>query len=208
MVRAKAVTALLVMPCWARRVVSVAPSIANTKPDETPRNSAAMGADSKYGCSPAGRPARSPLSERVVIVDDERRMVGEAPRLVNKLLVRGLCHAGRCDLVVDSPADVFLVCLAAVRPPRVLVGLRIETTEHVDVAELVEHLGEPSALLRQEARVLLVGFPVPEVDLLVRDVPVAAQDELVPALLQLLQMDDELLEEAELRRLAVRAGRA
>jgi len=47
MVSANAVTALLVMPCWARRVVRVAPIIANAKPEEIPRNKAASGADSK-----------------------------------------------------------------------------------------------------------------------------------------------------------------
>src|SRR4051812_47767238 len=204
---AKAVTALLVMPCWARRVVSVAPSIANTKPEEMPRNSAAMGADSKYGCSPAGRLPRHPLSERVVIVDNERRVIGETARLVDEFPVGGLRNARRRHLIVDAPTDVLLVCLAPVRPPGVLVGLGIQTAEDIDIAELVEHLREPGALLGQEARVLLVGFPVPEVDLIVRDVPVAAQDELVPALLQLLQMHDELLQEPELRRLAMRPGR-
>ena len=50
--------------------------------------------------------------------------------------------------------------------------------------------------------------PVLEVDLLVRDVPVAAQDDLAASLAQLLQVQEETLEEAELRRLAVRPGRA
>src|SRR4029453_2476317 len=44
---------------------------------------------------------------------------------------------------------------------------------------------EPGALLGQEAGILLVGFPVPEVDLLVRDVPVAAQDDVMASFLQI-----------------------
>jgi hypothetical protein len=47
MVSENAVTALLVMPCCARRVVSVAPIIAKAKPDEMPRNKAARGAASR-----------------------------------------------------------------------------------------------------------------------------------------------------------------
>ena len=43
----KAVTAPLLMPCWASRVVSVAPMIAKAKPEEMPRNSAASGARSR-----------------------------------------------------------------------------------------------------------------------------------------------------------------
>src|SRR5258706_8661919 len=107
MVSVKAVTALLVMPFWARRVVSVAPIIAKAKPEEAPRNSAASGADSKYGRRPSGSLPRSPLSPEV-IVDGQRRMVGEPLRLVDRLLPRLRRDARRGDLVVDAPADVVL----------------------------------------------------------------------------------------------------
>src|SRR4051812_32295653 len=105
------------MPCCARRVVSVAPIMVKAKPDDTPRNSAARGAGSRY--------ARSP-SERVVIVDQQRRMVGEALRLVDRLAVRGARNLGRGDLVVDAPADVLGPGLSAVGPPRVLAVLLVE----------------------------------------------------------------------------------
>src|SRR5688572_11358891 len=133
-------------------------------------------------------------------------MVREPLRLVDRLPDRGGGNTGSGDLVVDAPADVLLPSLAAVGPPGVLLRLRVQAPEHVDVAELVEHLAEPGALLGQEAGVLLVGAPVPEVDLLVRDVPVAAQDDFVPPLPQQLEMIQELLQEAELGSLAVRAG--
>src|SRR5687767_3325943 len=100
----KAVTALLVMPCWASRVVSVAPIIANAKPEEMPRNNAASGAASKYGRMPSGSLPRQSGSELVVIVDRQRRVVGEAFRLVDRLLARGRRDARGGNLVVDAPA--------------------------------------------------------------------------------------------------------
>src|SRR5262245_3273305 len=192
------------MPCCARRVVSVAPIIAKVKPEETPRNSAASGARSRYGL----RLLTAPLAQLVLIVDGERSVVGEALRLVDRLLLRGARHAGRGDLVVDAPADVLLPRLAAVRPPGVLLGPGIQPAEHVDEAELVEDARQPRALLRQEARVLAVRAPVLQVDLVVGDVPVAAQDDLVSSFPDLFQVNDESLEEAEFRCLAVRPGGA
>src|SRR4051812_4594812 len=109
------------MPCWARRVLRVAPIMAKLKPDETPRNKAASGAASKYGRKPSGSLARKPLRERAVIVDRQRRMVGKAPALVDRLLARLRRDAGRGDLVVDAPADVLRPRLAAIGPPGVLV---------------------------------------------------------------------------------------
>src|SRR5207244_11260588 len=119
---------------WSRRVVSVAPIIAKTKPEEMPRNSAAMGAGSQYGRRPSG----SLLTQRVVIVDRQRRVVGEAARLVDRFLDRRPGHAGRGDLVVDAPADVLLPCLVAVGPPGVRVGLQIQLAVEVHLADVVE----------------------------------------------------------------------
>src|SRR5437763_2717976 len=195
------------MPCCASRVASVAPIMEKAKPDDTPRNSAASGAASKYGLRPGASRARQSTSERVVIVDRERRVIGEAPALVDRLSHRRRGDAGRGDLVIDAPADVFRPRPAAVRPPGVLVGLVVQPPEDVDEADLVEHAREPGALLRQEARVLLVRAPVAQIDLLVRDVPVAAEDDFGVALAQPLEMQKELLEEAELRCLPMGPGR-
>src|SRR3954469_22298213 len=194
-----AVTALFVIPCCASRVVSVAPIIEKAKPEEMPRNSAASGAGSRYW--------RKPL-EGPVIVDGERGMVGKPPPLVDRLAHGGGRDAGGGHLVIDAPAYVLLPGLAAVRPPGVVAGVRVELAEHIDEADLVEHVREPGALFRREAGVLPVGAPVGEVDLLVRDVPVAAQDDLGLAAAQALQVRREVLEKAQLRRLPVRAGRA
>src|SRR5687767_12847652 len=56
------VTALFWIPYWASRDVSVAPIIAKVAPDEMPRNSAASGARSRYGRTPAGTYERQPTS--------------------------------------------------------------------------------------------------------------------------------------------------
>src|SRR5918992_5269908 len=125
------------MPCCARRVVRVAPIIAKAKPEEMPRKSAASGAGSTYG--------RIPLAQRVVIIDRQGRVVGEAARLVDRLLHRLCRDAGRGDLIIDAPADVLLPCLTAARPPGVLLGIGIEAPEDIDVAQLVEHPAQPGA---------------------------------------------------------------
>src|SRR5882724_9340341 len=127
-----------------------------------------------------------------VVVDGQRRVVREALRLVNRSLPR-LCRDARGrDLVVDAPADVLRPGLSAVRPPGVLPGPRVDAPEHVDPADPVERLGEPGALLGEKSRVLAVSAPVLEVDLLVGDIPVAADHDLAAAVLQLLQHRHEL----------------
>src|SRR4051812_45963818 len=116
------------MPCCASRVVSVAPIMVNAKPDEIPRKSAARGAGSRYGRSPAG----SASLKDVLILDRQRRVVGEALLLVDRFLACLRRDARRRDLVVDAPADVLRPGLPAVRPPGVLVRLRVDSAEHVD----------------------------------------------------------------------------
>src|SRR5215470_16818741 len=117
MVSAKAVTVPLLIPYCAKRVVSVAPIIVKPKPEEMPRNSAASGPASRYGRRPSG----SRSAQRMVVVDRQRRVVGEALVLVDPRALRLRGNAGRGDLVVDAPADVLLPRLAAVRPPGVLL---------------------------------------------------------------------------------------
>src|SRR5262249_1674822 len=146
MVSAKAVTVLLLIPYCARRVVSVAPIIVKPKPEEMPRNSAASGPASKYGRTPSG----SRSAQRMVVVDRQRRVVGEAAVLVDARALRFRRDARRRDLVVDAPADVLLPRLAAVRPPGVLPGPRVDAAEHVHPADAIEGLAEPGALLGQE----------------------------------------------------------
>src|SRR5262245_45445881 len=136
MVSVNAVTALLVIPCCARRVVRVAPIIAKVKPDDVPRNSAASGAGSRYGRTPSGSLLRRPLRP-VVILDRERRVVGKPLLLVDRHAPRGFRESGRADLVVDAPSDVLRPGLAAVRPPGVLLCPHVDEPEHVHPRQLV-----------------------------------------------------------------------
>src|SRR5512136_1180723 len=82
---ANAVTVFLSMPSWARRVVSVAPIIAYGKPEDTPTKNAASASRSRYGRSaPSNPPLRAVTGSGLeVIVHHQRRVVGEALRLVD-----------------------------------------------------------------------------------------------------------------------------
>src|SRR5215467_11381517 len=146
MVSAKAVTVPLLIPYCARRVVRVAPIIVKPKPEEMPRNSAASGPASKYGRTPSS----SRSAQRMVVVDRQGRVVGEALVLVDPRALRFRRDARRRDLVVDAPADVLLPRLAAVRPPGVLPRPGIDSSEDIDPADAVEGLGQPFALLRKK----------------------------------------------------------
>src|SRR5207253_9873387 len=59
----------------------------------------------------------------------------------------------------------------------------------------------------QESRILLIAAPVLEIDRLMRDVPVAAQDHFALRFAQLREMRQEDVEEAEFGGLSLRAAR-
>src|SRR5713101_682159 len=143
------------------------------------------------------RPRTRTLETRVV-VDRERSVIRKALVLVDRNLFRPGRDAGSGDLIVDAPAHVFRPGLAAVRPPGVLLRARVDAAEHIDPAYLVEYLGEPGALLGKEARILPIRAPVLQVDLLVGDVPVAAEHELAAARDEFFQHRHESFEESEL----------
>lgn len=84
-------------------------------------------------------------------------------------------QAGRHHEVVEPPAHVLAAGVHHVGPEGVGVGLlRVELAEAVGEAGL-QQLAEALALLRGEAGVFLVPLGVLQVDLLVRDIEVAAQ---------------------------------
>ncbi len=132
-------------------------------------------------------------------------MVGEPSVAEDGRRLRAAREPRARDLVVDAPADVLRPRLAAIRPPGVLLGTRVHLAERVHPLQLSEHAVEPGALLGQEARVLPVRPPVLQVDFLVRDVDVAAQDVVAVAPRELFQVRQEGVEEAVLRGLAFRA---
>src|SRR5215470_3285767 len=143
-----------------------------------------------------------------VVVDDERRVIGKAPALVDSCGARRRGDARRRDLVVDAPTHVIRPGLPAIRPPGVLPRLLVETAENVDETQFVKYAAQPRAFLGQESRVLLVAAPILEVDRLVRDVPVAAEDDLASGFSQLLQVRQERSKEAEFGLLSRRRARA
>ena len=80
------------------------------------------------------------------------------------------------DVVVNAPTDVIGARVAALAPPGVLLGVGVDEAE--GVAEFAgEQIGQPRALLREEAAVFQVALPVFQVFFGVGDVDVAAEDE-------------------------------
>src|SRR6516165_10014923 len=79
----------------------------------------------------SSRPRKLVYLQLVVVVDDERRVVGEPPGFVDLHRVRTCSDAGSRDLIVDPPADILRPGLAAIRPPRVLLGPRVDAPEHI-----------------------------------------------------------------------------
>src|SRR5690606_22676002 len=173
------------------------------------------------GCRPSpcsAGAARLRSCQRTVVVDDERRVVGEALLAVDRARTQALAQGRGHELVVDAPADVVGTGRAAVAPPGVVLAFRVERAIGVDPAAAGGHVGlllavgaqavEPVALLRQAAGVLLVGRPVADVQAAAHDVPVAAQDIVAAAGQPLVQDRPQPLHHLELVALAQLAGGA
>ena len=126
-------------------------------------------------------------------------MVAELLVLVDRLATGLVGHGWRGQVVVQTPAHVLGIGLATVAPPGVggVGGVGLQAAVHVHQTTIGQHAGHPGALFGQKAAVFLVAFPVLQVDLLVRDVDVAAQDELALGL-QALQHGVEAVQKAEL----------
>lgn len=135
-------------------------------------------------------------------------MVREFFALVDAAAARqsGQCRGGQ--VVVDAPAHVVGVGLAAVAPPGVAgVGsVGLQAAVHVVQATAGGVVGQqhvhPGAFFGGEAAVFLVAAPVLDVLLGVGDVDVAAQDE-VAFLLELHQVAVHGVQKAEFGRLAL-----
>jgi len=78
--------------------------------------------------------------------------------------------------VIDAPAFVVRARVAEIAPPRVMVRVFVEMAEAVDESFVDENV-EPVALVRQKSGDVLVAFGIVDVDFLVADVVIAANDE-------------------------------
>src|SRR6266850_5091314 len=180
----------MLSPCVLSQACRVPATNAIGNPDEKPSSSTAsirLFAMSDARLGRAWSITRY-LPSRIAVVDGERRVVGEAPALVDGTALHAVAKRFGDDLIVDAPADVLRPGRPGIGPPRVLIGLLVDDTKCVNVARGSDQLIEPGALLGQETRVLLVRAPVAEIDLLVRDLPVAAQNVVAPGLAKLCKM--------------------
>src|SRR5699024_5477354 len=65
-------------------------------------------------------------SEDDIIIRGQRRMIGQPLSPIHGLS-RGQCRQAWCrDVIIDAPADVLLPGAAAIRPPGVFIGIRVE----------------------------------------------------------------------------------
>ena len=110
-------------------------------------------------------------------------------------------------MVVQPPSNVINVGLPPVAPPGVggVGGVGVQVAVDVNQAAAVfrgvQQLGHPGALFGGETAVFLVAAPVLQIDLLVRDIEVAAQNEFALAFCTH-QVGVELLQKAEFGQLA------
>ena len=134
-------------------------------------------------------------------------MVTEAHFLVDGHLPRAVRQRRCRQVVVQPPADVVGIRLPPVAPPGVggVGGVGVQVAVDVDEATAVfrgvQQLGHPGALFGGEAAVFLVAAPVLQIDLLVRDIEVAAQNEFALTL-GAHQVRMEVLQKAEFGQLA------
>src|SRR5882672_1014217 len=168
----------------------------------------------RHGLDDAERPAlgttRAVVAalELPIVVDRERRVVREAPVLVDRGAFDRGAQRGAHDLVVDAPPHVLLPSAAAARPPRVLIRRLVHRAKRVDEPAAVEQRVEPSALRWSEPRIVLKCAPIFQVDRTVRHVEVTAEYERQAVAREVREPPVERGEEPELGFLPRRAGGA
>src|SRR6056297_926181 len=151
---------------------------------------------------------RAILSEVRVVIEDQRGVVGEADVLVDAGLAGAVGRTGAGHVVVDPPADVVVPGPAPIRPPGVLLGPGVDAAEGVVHADRTEHLVHPGPLFGQEAGVLPVTLPVLQIDFLVRDIPVTADDPVAPGFRPFLEPGLEVVHAFVLELLPLVLGRS
>ncbi|MNU05879.1 hypothetical protein D3C72_2508510 [compost metagenome] len=63
-------------------------------------------------------------------------------------------------MVIDAPAHILGVGLAAVGPPGVARRFRVERAPDIDKTQIVKYLADPFPFFRQETGILQIAFPV------------------------------------------------
>jgi hypothetical protein len=88
-----------------------------------------------------------------------------------------------------------------------LLGALIQGSKHIHELQMMEYTGKPCTLLRQKSGVLAIRSPVLEIDLAMRDVPVAAENDFASADAESMQMRDNGLKKLEFHRESQLGGR-
>lgn len=136
-------------------------------------------------------------------------MVTKALRLEDRCVAGTAGQVRGRQLVVQAPAHILRIGLATVAPPGVgaVGGIGMQSTIDIHQAAFTEQLGHPGALLGQEAGILHIALPVFQVDLLVRNIHIATQDEFTLGS-QRLQMRIDRIKKAKLSLLPFLTGGA
>ena len=89
---------------------------------------------------------------------------------------QGILQSIRYKEIVDPPTCIVFAGVEAVAPPGISAfRIRMEVAESID-EPVGDHFAELGAFLVRKARVLAVCFPILQVDVLVGNVEVAADD--------------------------------
>src|SRR5450830_323207 len=144
----------------------------------------------------------------VLIIDGQWRMIGEALLLVDRRSFGLGSDTSSGDVIIDTPTDVIGPGLAAIAPPGIgFAGCGwMNHAIDVDQTEFIKQTREPGSLFGQEAGVLLIALPVLQINFLVGNIPVAANDNFAAARLEHLQVGQKHLHEAKFGLLALFAG--
>ena len=99
-------------------------------------------------------------------------MVGETFHFVDRNFNGLASNLRRSDLIINAPAYVLSPSLSPIGPPCVLIWFLVDLPEYIDKLEFVENFGKPGTLFWQKARILLIGSPFFQIDLLMGNIPV------------------------------------
>ncbi len=135
-------------------------------------------------------------------------MVAKACFLIDLSLFRTCSQRRRGQLLVQAPAHILGIRLASIAPPGVALvrGVGMQPAVHIHQRAFRGHVRHPCALFWQKAAVLEVALPVFQIGLLVRNVHIAANNEIALGT-QRLEVGAHVVQEAKLGFLPFRTRR-